>query len=105
MTREPEPGIAVEPSDDARKTRRGYATRELAVISPDDERYWSVADAARLLGPPEWTESQVRQLVNLLALQPAGKRQGGSRRRHVRVYEAGVLARAHSALARAAGSL
>jgi hypothetical protein len=79
--------------------RRGYATTGLRVVSADDERYWSVADASRLLGPPDLSEGQVRQLVNLFGFQPVGKRNGGSRRRHVRVYDAEKLAKAYAAIA------
>lgn len=79
--------------------KRGYATRDLPVVSPDDARYWSVADAARLLGPPDLTEAQVRQLVNLTGMVPKGKRFGGARRRHVRVYDADKLAKAYHAIA------
>jgi hypothetical protein len=79
--------------------RRGYATMTLPVVSMDDERYWSVSDAARLLGPPDLSDAQVRQLIHLFGFQPAGKRNGGSRRRHVRVYDAEKLARAYAAIA------
>lgn len=82
---------------------RGYRTRDLPVIAADDERYWSVGDASLLLGPPQLTEAQVRQLVNLTGLQPKGKRPGGSRRRHVRVYDATELARAYKAIASVLG--
>jgi len=82
-----------------RDNRRGYATSTLPVVPPDDERYWSVSDASRILGPPDLTEAQVRQLVHLFGFQPAGKRNGGSRRRHVRVYDAEKLARAYAAIA------
>lgn len=79
--------------------KRGYATKSLSVVAVDDERYWTVSDAAKLLGPPELSEAQVRQLVNLCSLSPAGKRPGGSRRRHVRVYKAEELIRAYAAIA------
>lgn len=79
--------------------RRGYETKYLPVVSPDDPNYWSVSDAAKLLGPPELTETQVRQLVHLVGMTPKGKRSGGSRRRHVRVYDAGELSRAYAAIA------
>lgn len=84
---------------DHRPTKRGYATRQLPVVAPDDVRFWSVSDAARLLGPPDLDESQVRQLIHLIGLEPTGKRSGGSRRRHVRVYDASRLARAFAAIA------
>jgi hypothetical protein len=79
--------------------KRGYATRTLTVVAVDDERFWTVADAARLLGPPDLDEAQVRQLVNLVGMTPAGKRPSGSRRRHVRVYRAEQLIRAYRAIA------
>ena len=78
--------------------RRGYATRNLPVVAEGDERYWSVSDASSILGPPDLSEMQVRQLVHLLNMQPIGKRSGGSRRRHVRVYDASHLARAYAAI-------
>lgn len=86
--------------EEKRKTRRGYATRDLPIVSADDERFWSVGDAAKLLGPPTWSEPQVRQLVQLLGLSPCGKRQSGARRRHVRVYDAATMVKAHSALSK-----
>jgi hypothetical protein len=89
---------AVFDDADGKKTKRGYATRSLGVVAEDDERYWSVADAARLLGPPMMTEAQVRNLIHLASLEPQGKRRGGSRRRHVRVYDASEILRAHSAI-------
>jgi hypothetical protein len=90
---------AALPPDPAPEKKRGYATGTLPVIAVDDERYWTVADAARLLGPPDLDEAQVRQLVNLCSLEPVGKRPGGSRRRHVRVYRAEQLVRAYQAIA------
>jgi hypothetical protein len=79
--------------------KRGYATQFLPVVAVGDERYWSVSEAAAILGPPELNEMQVRQLVHLLDMQPVGKRSGGSKRRHVRVYDATRLARAYAAIA------
>lgn len=97
-TGNPEATANTEDTEDAGK-RRGYATRSLPVVAVDDERYWSVSDASSILGPPELNEMQVRQLVHLLNMQPVGKRSGGSRRRHVRVYDAERLARAYAAIA------
>jgi hypothetical protein len=85
--------------DSKAASKRGYATRELPVIASDDPRYWAVSDAATLLGPPDLSEAQVRQLIHLIGLEPVGKRSGGSRRRHVRVYDANHLARAYAAIA------
>jgi hypothetical protein len=87
--------------DDAeqRASLRGYKTTGLPVVAVDDPRFWTVADAARLLGPPDLTEAQVRQLVHLAGLEPKGKRPGGSRRRHVRVYDAAELSTVYAALA------
>lgn len=79
--------------------KRGYATRDLPVVADDDARYWSVSDAVRLLDPPGLDELWFRQLIHLVSLQPVAKKSGGSRRRHVRVYDAGKLAEAYSAVA------
>ena len=88
-----------EAGDGVKLTKRGYATRGLTLVAPDDDRYWSVSDASMILGPPDRTELEVWQLIHLFHLEPAGKRVGGSRRRHVRVYDANVLAKAHAAIA------
>jgi hypothetical protein len=90
--------VTIEDVVEAPEKRRGYATRNLPVVAEDDERYWSISDASRLLGPPELSEMQVRQLVHLINLRPAAKRPSGSRRRHVRVYDASHLARAYAAI-------
>lgn len=71
--------------------RRGWSSQDLKVVSTSDDRYWSIADAAELLGSPHLSETQVRQLVKLAGLEPVGKRNAGPRRRHVRVYEAADL--------------
>lgn len=65
--------------------RRGWSSQGLRVIDVNDERYWSVFDATVALRPTV-TEEQVANMIKLVNLQPAGKRHGGSRRRHVRVY-------------------
>ena len=66
----------------------GWQSDGLRVIPASDARYWSIADAASLLGPPVLTERQLRDLLGIIGLQPAGKRPAGPKRRHVRVYEA-----------------
>jgi hypothetical protein len=99
ITEEANQADAGDASAEATGKRRGYATRNLPVIGDDDEDFWSVSDAARLLGPPELTEAQVRQLVQLTGMIPAGKKRGGSRRRHVRVYQARQLIKAYAAIA------
>lgn len=82
--------------------KRGWSSEGLPVIEPDDDRYWSTADAARLLGPPELTQGQVRQLVALASIPAIGKRRvtiRGRGGRHVRVYEAAKLIKAYEAVA------
>lgn len=79
--------------------RRGWSSGDLKVVRTDDPDFWSVADASALLGPPALTENQVRQLVRLAGLEPAGKRNAGSRRRHVRVYPAAAFIQAFEKIA------
>jgi hypothetical protein len=81
------------------RPRRGWSSADLAVVATDDVHYWSVADAATLLGPPTLSQAQVRNLVHLAGLQPKGKRYNGARRRHVRVYDATELIEAFDRLA------
>lgn len=81
--------------------KRGWSSQGLRIISPDDADYWSTADAAQLLGPPQLSQDQVRQLVNLAGLEPAGKRRmtpSGVKGRHVRVYKADDLIKAYDAI-------
>lgn len=78
----------------------GWSSADLPTLG-DDPRYWTAMDAARLLGPPELTVSQVRQLLKLTGIQPAGKRRvtrHGTSGRHARVYPALALIRAFDAL-------
>jgi hypothetical protein len=79
--------------------RRGWTSSHLEVIATTDGTRWSIADAANLLGPPQLTETQVRHLVRLASLEPVGKRFNGSRRRHVRVYDAQDLIKAYEKVA------
>lgn len=81
------------------KPRRGWSSQNLPVVELLDERYWSVFDAASLLGPPRLTESRVRDLIRLAGLTPVGKRPNGSKRRHVRVYLAEELLRVYEQVA------
>jgi len=83
--------------------RRGWSSQGLEVVGIDDARYWSVFDAALLLGPPSFAESQVRNLIKLARLEPVGKRYNGSRRRHVRVYHAHEILDAYEKIATLTG--
>lgn len=86
---------------DVHDNRRGYVTHTLPLVDEDDPDYWSVSDAVRLLESPEspWlNEVWFRQLINLTGMKPAGRRPSGSKRRHVRVYDASKLAKAYTAM-------
>jgi hypothetical protein len=87
------------PAGGAVAPRRGWSSGNLPVVSTDDPNFWSVADASSLLGPPDLSEAQVRQLVRLAGLEPVGKRNAGSRRRHVRVYPAAAFIQAFEKIA------
>lgn len=86
-------------------TERGWSVEGLPVVG-DDATLWTAADAARLLGPPELTTDQVRQLIRMTGLAPVGRRRtagphtGG---RAARVYPAEALIRAYEALYTAGG--
>jgi hypothetical protein len=83
------------------KASRGWSSQGLEIIEQDDPEYWSTADAARLLGPPILSQAQVRQVVRLSNLQPAGKRRvtvRGRGGRHVRVYKSTELIKAYEAI-------
>lgn len=84
---------------DPTSPRRGWSSRDLPVVPTLATEYWSVYDAAELLGPPNLSEGQVRSLIDLIKLRPVGKRVNGSRKRHVRVYLAEKLIKAHEAVA------
>lgn len=84
--------------------RRGWSSQNLPVVPLLDERYWSVFDAATLLGPPKLSESRVRNLINLAQLRPVGKRPNGPKKRHVRVYLAADLVRAYEQVAALTGA-
>lgn len=81
-------------------TKRGWSSEGLKTVG-DDPALWTVSDAASLLGPPKLTPAQVRQLVKLFELEPAGKRRvtvRGCGGRHARVYQAELLIKAYDAL-------
>jgi len=66
--------------------------------SPD---FWTASEAAAILGPPELTPGQVRQLIRIAGLEPAGKRRVttyGRAGRHARVFAARDLIRAYEAV-------
>lgn len=80
--------------------KRGWSSEGLKVIPEEDPNYWSTADAARLLGPPDLSHTQVRQLVHLAGLEPVGKKRlTGRGGRHVRVYRSSDLIKAFNAIA------
>ncbi len=78
--------------------KKGWSSAGLRQIDTDDPNFWSTADAAKLLGPPDLTHTQVRQLVHLAGLEPAGKKRMDRGGRHVRVYKATDLIKAYSAI-------
>lgn len=81
---------------------RGWKSDGLKVVG-DDDRYWTVAQAAALLGPPRLTVAQVRQLVQMRNIQPVGKRRvssHGTAGRYPRVYLATDFIEAFEALSR-----
>lgn len=87
--------------DAPRRRNAGWKSEDLPLVGVGDGSYWSVADAANLLGPPTLSEKQVRDLIGLLDMQPVGKRTAGPRRRHVRVYSAIALITAFEKVAEA----
>ena len=79
--------------------KRGWSSAGLKVVSQDDSSYWSTSEAALLLGP-HLEPDQIRNLIRLAGIVPAGKRHGPSQRggRYVRVYAAIDLIRAYEAV-------
>lgn len=77
--------------------KRGWSSDDLELVG-DDPLLWTTDDAARLLGPPEITAAQVRELIRVSSIQPTGKRRATTRGRHVRVYRALDLIKAHEML-------
>lgn len=79
--------------------KRGWSSAGLKVVAQDDLSYWSTSDAVMLLGP-DLRADQVRSLIRLAGIEPAGKRRNPSRKsgRYVRVYTAIDLIRAYEAV-------
>lgn len=85
-------------------SRRGWTSAGLRLVG-DDERLWTVEEAARLLGPPVLKEHQVRQLIVMMSIPPVGTRRPvreDKRGRQPRVYRAIDLIRAYDMLSKAA---
>lgn len=81
-------------------TARGWSSAGLPVVT-DGSRYWTVADAAVLLGPLCRTVEEVRRMVRKAGLQPIGKRRTsppGTSGRYSRVYAAKDLIEAYEEL-------
>jgi hypothetical protein len=82
-------------------SNKGWSSVGLPTVG-DDPYLWTVADAAKLLGPPVLSERRVRDLIRLIGLEPVGKRRVsplGQSGRHARVYECGRLIEAYDRLA------
>ncbi len=85
---------------DSPKSPRGWSSVGLKTVG-DNPSLWTVTDAARLLGPPELSPAQVRQLVKIFDIPAQGKRRvtaDGRSGRHARVYEAQALILAYDAI-------
>lgn len=85
-------------------SKRGWTSTDLRVVTEDD-RLWTVEEAAQLLGPPMLAPWQVRQLVVMWQIKPVGvrSRSGEEKRgRQPRVYRAIDLIKAYDALSKAA---
>lgn len=85
-------------------SKRGWSSASLTIVA-EDERLWTVEEAAQLLGPPVLAPWQVRQLVAMWQIKPIGvrTRSGAERRgRQPRVYRALDLIRAYDAISKAA---
>lgn len=81
-------------------TGRGWSSTGLKTLG-DSPDHWTPAEAAAILGPPHLDAAQVRQLIRLAGLEPAGKRRvtaHGRAGRHARVYPAADLIRAYEAV-------
>lgn len=61
---------------------------------------WTIEDAVALLHPP-LTAAEVREMIDLLHLQPCGSRRTGRRGRPAPTYDPTVLQHAHAAVMRA----
>ena len=81
---------------------RGWTSAGLPSLG-DDPHVWTIADAARLLGPPQLSEAQLRSLVRMASLIPVGKRRVsvlGRAGRYARCYRAEDFIRLYDAVER-----
>lgn len=79
---------------------RGWTSAELSVVT-DDDRMWTVAQAACLLGPPCLPVWEVRLLAR--RMEPVGKRRTtahGRSGRYARVYRAKDFIQAYEQLSK-----
>lgn len=84
---------------------KGWTSIGLRTVG-DDDTLWTAAEAAVLLGPPDLNPTEVRRLIQLFGITPAGKRRTtghGIAGRHARVYRAGELIEAYDRLSRGVG--
>lgn len=84
---------------------RGWSSDGLRTVG-DDDTLWTAAEAAVLLGPPDLNVSEVRRLIGLFNIMPAGKRRTtghGCSGRHARVYLASHLIEAYDKLSKGVG--
>ncbi len=80
---------------------RGWTSVSLPLVG-DDEKLWTVAQAATLLGPPRLSVNEVRYLVRIARMEPVGKRRTaahGKPGRCARVYQAAQFIQAYEDLA------
>lgn len=83
---------------------RGWVSQGLKTVG-DNEKYWTAAEAADMLGPPELNVDEVRRLIRLCGLKAVGKRRTtaqGVAGRHSRVYAAAELIEAYDRLSKGA---
>lgn len=84
---------------------RGWSSEGLKAVG-DDDTLWTAAEAAVLLGPPDLNVTEVRRLISLFNITPAGKRRTtgqGRAGRHARVYLASDLIEAYDKLSKGVG--
>lgn len=86
-------------------TKRGWSSAGLCVVVDEVDQHWTVAEAAKLLGPPQLTDAQVRFLIAAMQIQATGTRakDGNDKRgRRPRVYRALDLIKAYDVLSKVA---
>lgn len=84
---------------------KGWTSIGLKTVG-DDDALWTASEAAVLLGPPDLSPDEVRHLIRLFSIEPAGKRRTtghGIAGRHARVYRASELIEAYDRLSRGVG--